>query len=132
MPPSRPTMEIAPKDPWRPRSRQQDWAKDPGPSRAVDDATDLQGPEQPVICPMPTPSRAVTGLLIDTFVPMTCLGTTITAQIVACELAEAALLVIATGFTLRFAWTDERAKQYGATLIGCSFSAGARLAQSRL
>ena len=46
------------------------------------------------------------------------IGTTITAQIVAFKITEAALLMIGTGFMMLFASKNERVRQYGAMLMG--------------
>jgi phosphate:Na+ symporter len=45
-------------------------------------------------------------------------GTTITAQIVAFKVTEAALLMVGTGFFMLFAGRQERIKHYGAMLMG--------------
>ncbi|MEJ1296190.1 MAG: Na/Pi cotransporter family protein [Candidatus Sedimenticola sp. (ex Thyasira tokunagai)] len=46
------------------------------------------------------------------------IGTTVTAQIVAFKVTEASLLMVGVGFTMLFAFKQDRVRQYGALLMG--------------
>jgi phosphate:Na+ symporter len=46
------------------------------------------------------------------------IGSTVTAQLIAFQITEAALLMIGIGFTMQFASTQEAIRQYGSVLMG--------------